>query len=156
MCTTTAPTSTPQSRGESRDLVASALRDRGLRLTPQRQAVCEAIFSCPGHICAEHILEAVSHTRPHLRMNKTTVYRTLDMLLEIGLLSEHRCADGRAQYEPAARGRHSHAICRNCGALVEIGPDLLGVISDGLKSRYGFHADLESYPIFGLCSSCGS
>lgn len=141
-------------RGESREVVASALRERGLRLTPQRQAVSETIFGGPGHICAEHILEAVSARYPHLKMNKTTVYRTLDLLLELGLLSEHRCADGRAQYEPSSRGRHSHAMCRNCGALVEINPDLLSAFSAGLRSHHGFRADLESYPVYGLCSSC--
>ncbi len=155
MCTTTTAISEKLSR-KDREAIVSALRSRELRLTPRREAVCETIFSCPGHICAEHILGAVSEMHPRLRMNKTTVYRTLDLLLELGLLTEHKCADGRAQYEPASRGRHSHAICRKCGALVGIDGNLVASIQTSLRSRHGFEVDLESYPIFGLCSSCGA
>jgi len=154
MCTSTCS-------GERRDLdpaerkrIVSVLRERGLRLTPHREAVCEALFNCPGHICAEHILDAVEAHRPHLEMNKTTVYRTLDLLLEAGLVIEHRCADGRAQYEPASRGRHSHLICRQCGELVDLDGQTVAALREGLRARHGFYAELESYPIFGLCATC--
>jgi len=75
-----------------------------------------AIVGCSRHICAEHILKGVVCAARRLRMNKTTVYRALDLLLESGLVIEHRGADGRAQYEPASRGRHSHLLCRRCGS----------------------------------------
>jgi len=126
-----------------------------LRLTVQREAVCEAVFNCAGHICAEHILIAVSAGHPRLRMNKTTVYRTLDLLIDLGLVTEHKCGDGRAQYEPASRGRHSHMICRECGVLMDMDPELAVGISNGLRNRHGFRVDLESYPVFGVCPSCG-
>lgn len=136
--------------------VASILQEQGLRLTAQREAVCEAIFGCPGHICAEHIQQAVAARHPNLRMNKTTVYRTLDLLMGLGLITEHKCGDGRAQYEPAARGRHSHLICRRCGQLLDLDDELAAALRKGLWTRHGFQVDLESYPIFGQCASCRS
>lgn len=131
-----------------------ALRERGLRLTTQRRAVCEAIFGCPGHICAEHVLTVVSERWPGPRMNKTTVYRTLDLLVELGLVSEHKCGDGPAQYEPASRGRHSHAMCRRCGTLYNLDEGLAAELGEKLQARHGFLAELASYPIFGVCANC--
>jgi len=138
---------------ERREIIG-ALQQRGLRLTRQREAVCEAVFGCPGHICAEHILAVVESRHPGLGMNKTTVYRALDLLLDLGLVIEHKCGDGRAQYEPASRGRHSHMICRRCGRLLDLDESVAGAIRSGLRDRHGFQAELESYPLFGLCASC--
>ena len=154
MCTSTDTSGWRRLAPEERKQVVAALQEKGLRLTPQREAVCQAIFSCPGHICAEHILMVVSERCPHLKMNKTTVYRTLDLLLELGLIIEHKCADERAQYEPASRGRHSHLICRGCGELLDLDAEVVSALQEGLKARHGFRAELESYPIFGLCASC--
>ena len=154
LCTST-DTGTHRRLGPGeRARIRLALENRGLRLTTQREAVCEAIFGCPGHICAEHILETVSDRHHDLRMNKTTVYRALDLLFELGLISEHKCGDGRAQYEPASRGRHSHLICRQCGELLDLDESLAVTLREGLRALHGFQADLESYPIFGLCASC--
>ncbi len=154
MCTSTDAGAWHRLDPTHRRQIVAALQERGLRLTAQREAVCEAIFGCPGHICAEHILKMVVARRPDLRTNKTTVYRTLDLLLDLGLVAEHKCGDGRAQYEPAFRGRHSHLICRKCGELLDLDHDLEESLRGQLRARHGFRAELESYPLFGLCASC--
>ncbi len=154
MCTSTDAGSWRRLSPRERAQIAHALQERGLRLTTQREAVCETILGCPGHICAEHILETVTVHHPGLRMNKTTVYRALDLLLEMGLISEHKCGDGRAQYEPASRGRHSHLICRQCGQLLDLEESVAVTLREGLRALHGFQAELESYPIFGVCASC--
>jgi len=154
VCISTAGAVSGRLGPHDREAIADSLRDRGLRLTFQREAVCETIFNCVGHICAEHILSAVSTNHPRLRMNKTTVYRTLDLLLDLGLVTEHKCGEGRAQYEPASRGRHSHLICCECGVLMDIDPDVAGSFRDQLRLRYGVQVDLESYPVVGLCPEC--
>jgi Fur family ferric uptake transcriptional regulator len=134
--------------------LGDALHERGLHLTGQREAVWAVVCGCPGHICAEHVLAAVEARSPVLGMNKTTVYRTLSLLVELGLVSEHRCGEGPAQYEPASRGRHSHVMCRRCGTLFNLDEELAETLRAGLASRHGFLAELESYPVFGLCASC--
>lgn len=154
MCTSTDTGSWRRLASDERARISGALEGRGLRLTPQREAVSEAIFGCPGHICAEHILDIVASHHPDLKVNKTTVYRALDLLLEVGLISEHKCGEGRAQYEPASRGRHSHMICRQCGELLDLEESVAVTFREGLKALHGFHAELENYPIFGLCASC--
>lgn len=153
MCISTATTASRGFGKADRQAVSAALRDRGLRLTSQREAVCEAVFGCHGHICAEHILHAAAQ-RARSRLNKTTVYRTLDLLQELGLVVAHRCADGRAQYEPASHGAHAHAVCRKCGALFGIDAEVAASFRSEMLSRQGFMPDLEAYPVSGLCSSC--
>jgi Fur family ferric uptake transcriptional regulator len=131
-----------------------ALRERGLDLTAQRRAVFEAICNCSGHICAEHILNTVTRRYHGFKMNKTTVYRALDLLLELGLISEHKCGDGSAQYEPASRGPHSHLLCRSCGSLFDIDSAFSANLRADIRNLHGFLAELENYPIFGLCAAC--
>jgi len=154
VCTSTDAGSWRRLTPQDRARIEAALQERGLRLTTQREAVCEAVLGCPGHICAEHILESVATHHPKLRMNKTTVYRTLDLLMEVGLVMEHKCGDGRAQYEPASRGRHSHLICRRCGQLLDLEESVAVTFREGLRALHGFQAELDSYPIFGVCESC--
>lgn len=137
-----------------RSQLADTLRHRGLHLTAQREAIFEAIFGCPGHICAEHILSAVCQSRPTLRMNKTTVYRALGLLVGLRLVNEHKVGGGPAQYEPASHGRHCHLICRQCGHSQEMDEEVVEAFREGLRGRHGFEAELESYPIFGLCGNC--
>lgn len=134
--------------------VAALLRERNLHLTAQRQAVCEAVFGCPGHICAEHVLSIVTKNRPDLRTNKTTVYRTLDLLVEMGLVIEHKTAAGPAQYEPASRGHHGHLLCRHCGTLANLDPGFAESLQGLARSKLGFQLDLVSYPIVGICPGC--
>ena len=138
---------------ERREL-AHALQRRGLQLTLQREAIYEAVLGCPGHICAEHLVAETSERHPGLKMDKTTVYRTLDLLVEMGLVSTHRFGDGPAQYEPASRGPHGHLVCQRCGAMINLDRSMLEGLCRPLLAQYGFAADLASYPILGLCASC--
>lgn len=141
---------------DERQRFAEALAERDLQLTLQREVIYELVVGCPGHICAEHILDIVSASRPGLRMNKTTVYRTLDLLVDLGLVREHKCGEGAAQYEPAARGPHSHLLCQRCGRLENLDETLQAEIQATLLARHGFVAELESYPVLGLCADCRS
>jgi Fur family transcriptional regulator, ferric uptake regulator len=154
MCTSTDAGQWHRLTAAERREIGETLRERGLYLTAQREAVCEAVFGCPGHICTEHIQRMVSERHPELRMNKTTIYRTLALLMEMGLVTEHRCGDGPTQYEPAARGRHSHVICRSCGELLHLDEDVAAGLRASVRARSGFQVDLESYPIAGLCANC--
>lgn len=131
-----------------------ALRERGLDLTAQRRAVFEAIYTCPGHVCADQILAAVTERHPGPKMNKTTVYRALDLLLDLGLIRVHKCGDGPAKYEPASRGPHSHLLCRRCGKLFDIDNILSARLREDISVHHDFLVELESYPIFGLCATC--
>ena len=154
MCESTYAGARRQLEVAERSQLARALRERGLQLTLQREAIYEAILTCPGHVCAEHVLDVVSQQRPGLQMNKTTVYRTVDLLVELGFVIEHKCGDGPAQYEPASRGHHSHLLCRLCGRLYDLDPGIVREMQEKLRARYGFVAELENYPTLGVCADC--
>jgi Fur family ferric uptake transcriptional regulator len=125
-----------------------------MHLTEQREEICEVILGCPGHICAEHILEAVASRRPDLKVNKTTVYRALDLLQELNLVTEHKVGDGPALYEAASRGHHAHLICTRCGHSEDMDPRLAESLRIGLRAKHAFRLELESHPLFGLCANC--
>ncbi|MBI4295424.1 MAG: transcriptional repressor [Chloroflexi bacterium] len=130
-----------------------ALRELGYRLTPQRAMVLSAIEDSDDHISAEEIHALVSAKYP--QVNISTVYRTLDLLKELGLVTETDLGGGRVSYHPAHRGRHHHLVCQKCGAAIELEDNLLTPLKEALQQRYGFRADLRHLAIFGRCARCG-
>jgi len=156
VCTSTNTGTWRRLNANERRHLSEALRRRGLHLTDQREQILEVIFGCPGHICAEHIREAVAERRPDLHLNKTTVYRALDLLQRLDLVSEHKIGDGPAQYEAASRGHHAHLICERCGRSQDMDEQLAENLRIGLFAKQRFQASLESHPIFGVCALCGS
>ena len=158
MCTTTAAradTDAPKpEEAAERARFVKILREHGYPLTAQRAAVMDVICRVSGHICAEHLQATVRSRYPSLRLNKTTVYRALDLFLSLGLVTEMKCGDGRAQYELASRGRHSHLICLRCGQLQDLHEDIAAMVISCIDRRLGFVPELEAYPVFGLCAHC--
>lgn len=128
------------------------LRQAGLRMTPQRLMVMDVVFHHEGHITAEDIHAKVQAHYPYVDLS--TVYRTLQVLKEQGLVAELRVPDGPTQYESLLDGLHHHAICRRCGAMLELQPEILEPICRQLLSQYGFHAELAHTAILGLCERC--
>ena len=89
------------------------LRNRGHRLTPQREMIVQAVAHAGRHVTAEEIFEEVqAKTRA---VNVATVYRTLDLLVELGLASRSDLGQGKATYSSHHHGHHCHLVCRACG-----------------------------------------
>jgi len=137
-----------------RQRLREALRARGYAVTPQRRATYDALLDVNDYICAEHILEAIQRNHPTWHVNKTTVYRNLDLFQSLGLIRELRRDDGRAQYELSVNGRHGHLICRRCGGLFDIDPLVTASLQQQLKERSGFVVDLTGHALYGLCARC--
>jgi Fur family ferric uptake transcriptional regulator len=132
--------------------VVEALQQIGYRLTPQRMMILDAIAHSDGHTSAEDILETVRAAYPYLDIS--TVYRTLDLLKTLHLVSETDLGRGHAQYELLSKGLHHHLICTECGRIVDVPNSFLDGLRDGMEERYGFHAEIEHLAIFGICSRC--
>ena len=130
----------------------SVLRQRGMRMTPQRQLILEAIAASSGHMSAEHIYRQVAPRFPDV--NLSTVYRTLEVLEDLGFLRHTHFHDGVAQYHLATDVQHQHLVCRACGAEVELDLDVLRPLGDTLRQQYGFEADLAHTAIVGVCDKC--
>lgn len=136
----------------TREVVAN-LRHRGLRLTPQRQLILELLQQASGHIAPEEIYQQVVRRFPMI--NRSTVYRTLDMLEELGFVRHGHVEDGVARYHLAGEVHHVHLICHACGGVIDVTDlGIAEVLTDSLLDRFGFRADVTHFPISGLCRGC--
>lgn len=132
--------------------ILGKFRERGYRLTPQRLMILSAIEGSQNHISAEEIYSVVAAKYPYV--NISTVYRTLELLKEIGLVTETDLGEGRVRYHPADKGRHHHLVCQECGAVIDLDESVLGPIRDTLLREYNFTADLRHLAIFGRHVKC--
>ncbi len=127
------------------------LKQKGLKLTPQRRLIAEAIHDIPAHLSAEEIITYVQEKMPGV--NKSTVYRTLELLEEAGCVYRSRI-DDTFVYHHAEEGHHHHLVCRKCGKSVDCDEDLLASAEQEVADRYGFKVDLKHVVISGLCQAC--
>jgi Fur family transcriptional regulator, ferric uptake regulator len=128
------------------------LRQRGHRLTPQREMVLAVICESEGHISADHILECVRARYPYI--NKSAVYRTLDLLAQLNLVNVTDFGEGRTLYEIHRHPHHHHLICRKCRHVVNVDERMLTPLAKSLRAEYGFQADLDHFAIWGTCNKC--
>jgi Fur family ferric uptake transcriptional regulator len=129
-----------------------ALKAHGLRMTPQRQLILEAVDSLEGHITVERVHQLVVQQFPDV--NVTTVYRTLETLEDLGLVRHTHFHDGVAQYHLAAEPAHQHMLCTRCGSETELDLGVLEPLAELLLDRYGFEAALGHTAIVGTCRNC--
>jgi Fur family ferric uptake transcriptional regulator len=127
------------------------LRARGYRLTPQRQLVLEAVAML-GHATPEEIATRVRETASGV--NISTVYRTLELLEELGLVTHTHLGHGPPTYHAATDDDHVHLVCRVCGDVSETAPGLVDGVVRELRETVGFHADVGHLAIFGTCRGC--
>lgn len=128
------------------------LRGLGYRLTPQRLMIVEAVRNSDEHIFADEIFQTARRSYPHI--NISTVYRTLELLKALGLVTVTDLGDGKVCYHWAEKGRHHHLVCQSCGQLVGLEDSVLDSLEKALLKRYDFQANLSHLAIFGLCSEC--
>lgn len=131
---------------------ATALRQQGHRLTPQRLAVLEIIKSSRRHLTADEIHAAVLPQHPYV--NIATVYRILQWLQEVGLVAPIAIGSGPLRYEYIRGIAHHHLVCQECGHEHEIGDDILDTLKVELLERYGFTAQLSHLALPGRCADC--
>jgi len=134
-----------------RDLVGE-LTEQGYRLTPQRMMILAAIEKSDHHISAEEIYAQVVARYP--KVNISTVYRTLELLKRLSLVTETDMGEGRVRYHPADKGHHHHLVCQECGAIIDLDESLLAPLKNALLTEYGFQAELRHLAILGRCGNC--
>ena len=132
--------------------IIGKLSEKGYRLTPQRMMVLTAIENSANHISAEEIYAQVIAKYPHV--NISTVYRTMDLLKKLGLVTDTDLGGGSVRYHPADRGRHHHLVCQECGTIIDLDESVLSSLKNTLRREYKFDADLRHLAIFGRCGKC--
>lgn len=133
--------------------IVGKLAEKGYRLTPQRLMILSAIEESDSHISAEEIHARIVARYPNV--NISTVYRTLELLKRLGLVTETDLGEGRVRYHPAEKGHHHHLVCQQCGAIIDLDESLLTPLKSALLREYKFSADLKHLAILGCCVNCG-
>jgi Fur family ferric uptake transcriptional regulator len=132
--------------------VISALRERGLRMTPQRRAIVAEIMRTQGHISPTALARKVQGEMPGV--NASTIYRTLSLLEEMGVLAHAHLETG-AEYHRAEEAGHVHLTCSNCGAEDDLSIEEADALVHLIERHHGFEPDLTHFAIGGLCADCG-
>lgn len=130
------------------------LKAKGYKLTPQRMMVLEALHEAEGHITAPGIYNRVRLKYPWI--NKSTVYRALELLKKLDLVTETELGGDRLYYHHAEKGHHHHLICQNCQQVIDMDEDIFSSLEDTLRRKYKFQADLRHLAIHGHCLRCKS
>lgn len=131
--------------------LANLLRDRGLRLTPQRRLVLDAVRKL-GHATPEQVHAAVLENASGV--NITTIYRTLELLEELDLVTHVHLSHGAPTYHDVNEAQHVHLVCRGCGHVQELEPEELGQLAGRLLQQRDFRLDIAHVALFGLCGRC--
>jgi Fur family transcriptional regulator, ferric uptake regulator len=127
------------------------LRASGYRVTPQRQLVLEAVTKLD-HATPEEIYAEVRQTATGV--NVSTVYRTLELLEQIGLVTHTHLSHGAPRYHLASEAQHVHLVCRECERVTELDPAAVGPLVTALDAEQGFETDVAHLTVFGRCADC--
>jgi Fur family ferric uptake transcriptional regulator len=128
------------------------LRERGLRWTPQRRTLIEVLAATTGHVTGSELVERCRER--DATTVPSTVYRTLDVLEELGVLTHAHGVDGREEFHVLPGAEHGHLHCTQCHGMWEINARDGAAFVDSLREQRGFEVDLSHVSIAGVCRSC--
>ncbi len=136
--------------------ILALLREKEYKLTPQRKIIIQAFFdNMEKHLSAEDVFNIVRQDHPEIGL--ATVYRTLDLLAELGILKKMNFGDNKFRYEfcpEKDNHHHHHLICLNCNKVIEFEDDLLESLEALIAKRIGFHVVDHQLKVFGFCKNC--
>jgi len=137
--------------------ICELLRNHSYKLTPQRQSILKAFIENEDqHLSAEDTFMKVKNDNPEIGL--ATVYRTLDLLAELGILQKNDFGDGKSRYElnRISEHHHHHLICIKCGEVSEFDDDLLDTLEAEIKRRNGYQVVDHDLKFYGYCNKCQS
>jgi len=129
----------------------TTLKEKGLKLTPQRKLIINAIHDVSAHLTAEEIIDHVQSRMPEV--HKSTIYRTLELLEETGCVFKSELGE-HFIYHHAEEGHHHHLVCSKCGKTIDCDEDLFAPVEKSLREKYSFQIDFKHVVMSGLCESC--
>ena len=126
---------------------------RGLRSTEQRRLIIDTFFESAEHVTIDQLLHKVREIDPGV--GYATVYRTMKMLTDGGIVEERKFGDGFTRYELADNeAHHDHLICLDCGSITEFEEPLIEELQERIAARYDFHVRHHKHELYGICSDC--
>jgi Fur family ferric uptake transcriptional regulator len=144
----------PQAASATWSGIPDRLRARGLRWTPQRRVLVEVLSQTDGHVTGADLVERCRELDPGTI--PSTVYRTLDVLEELGVLSHSHGAEGREEFHVLPDTEHGHLYCQRCGRQWELAADDSAVIAavDAFAAERGFAVNVSHLTMIGQCETC--
>ena len=141
-------------RQRIRDQVDLAMSKRGLRSTSQRRLILDRLFEIGEHFTADDLIADVREV--DASVGSATVYRTLRMLVESGLLHEHHFADNEGTRFELKRSdeHHDHIICLECGKIREFEEPLIEQLQERVAEQLGFTLESHTHQLYGYCAEC--
>jgi Fe2+ or Zn2+ uptake regulation protein len=130
--------------------LSTALRERGMRVTPQRVVLHRALLELDRHVTADELLDAVSERLPNVSL--PTIYATLDLLEELGMVRRVQRA-GTTLFDPRTDSHH-HLICTSCGSIEDLDSDLDTGALERAAQRHGFEHERIEAVVHGRCARC--
>jgi Fur family transcriptional regulator, ferric uptake regulator len=141
------------SLGECMEAFDAYLRRKGLRMTTPRRVLLERVFAIHDHFDADDLFAELA--RRNSRVSRATIYRTLELLSEAGLVEKTSFTDNKTYYEYAyGHDHHDHLICKGCGKIVEFHDDTIEARQENICRKFGFVIACHSHKIYGFCSDC--
>ncbi len=139
------------------EILKEKLKETGFKITPQRRAIIEILLKNDSeHLSSEEIYDLVRVDCPEIGL--ATVYRTMQLLDEIGAISKLNLDDGCIRYElnlnEEDAHHHHHLICKSCGKIIEVKEDLLDNIEDEIQNLYKFNILNHDVKFYGTCDNC--
>lgn len=131
-----------------------ALRLRGKRITAQRSLILDVIRESYGHLDAGEIYRRARERDP--RISLSTVYRNLNLLQELGVISELHLDEEHHHYELREETQHHHLICSGCSKVIEFDSPLVGRLVEQITREQGFRIDRVHIDLVGLCQECAA
>jgi Fur family ferric uptake transcriptional regulator len=128
------------------------LREQGYRLTKQRQVVLEAICQADGHATVGEVFFRAR--RIEKSIDRSTVYRAINLFVRVGLVNAAETENGERTYEIVQEEHHHHLICKQCGTDIEIENRLVAEFYQGLNVAYGYQVAMDHLIVFGVCARC--
>ena len=135
-------------------LFARYLREQGLPVTQQREAVAQVVFGSAEHLSVDDLERELR--RRGERIGKATIYRTLDLLVRSRLVEEHDFGEGFKRYEHRLSRQpvHEHLVCLECGKVMEFQSPEIEAVEDRVRGEFGFVPARHRLDVYGLCREC--
>lgn len=128
------------------------IKKKGLKFTSQRETILDEILNVKGHFEIEDMVRRIKEK--DIPVSRATVYRTLNILKEMGLVSEVIKYSNKTIYEISLKQHHDHLICTKCGNIIEFSEEEIEKLQDKICQEYGFKPETHRLEIFGTCKNC--
>jgi Fur family ferric uptake transcriptional regulator len=137
---------------KSKDRIRSLFRERGIACTAQRELVARTLLEMGSHVGADELHRRLARRKPRVAL--ATIYRTLQLLKDNGLIAERHFGERWRRYENLSAAHHDHLVCLGCGAVIEFREPLIEELQEKVARRHGFKAERQRLELYGYCRDC--